>query len=107
MVSCDAVAVDAALDAGKTAEALELYRGPLLEGFHVSDAAPEFGRWVDDERARLARRYAESVEKTATALEAAGAFAGAVTWLRRRGAPDPVRARVTGRATRAPPACAL
>ena len=101
IVSCDAVAFDAALDAGKTAEALELYRGPLLEGFHVSDAAPEFGRWVDDERARLARRYAESVEKTATALEAAGDFAGAVTWLRRLAAQDPFSSRVTVRLMRA------
>ena len=101
IVSCDAVALEAALDAGKTAEALELYRGTLLEGFHVSDAAPEFGRWVDDERARLARRYAEAVEQTATTREAAGDFAGAVTWLRRLAAQDPFSSRVTVRLMRA------
>src|SRR5207247_3927586 len=67
MVWCDAIAFEAALDAGKAAEALELYRGALLEGFHVSDAAPEFGRWLDDERARLSRRHAQAVEETATA----------------------------------------
>jgi TolB-like protein/DNA-binding SARP family transcriptional activator len=98
---CDAVAFEAALDAGKTAEALELYRGPLLEGFHVSDAAPEFGRWLDDERARLARRYAEALEAMASAREAAGDFAGAVTWLRRLAAHDPFSSRVTVRLMRA------
>ncbi|TMG41495.1 MAG: hypothetical protein E6H90_15485, partial [Chloroflexi bacterium] len=101
IVSCDAVAFDAALDAGKTAEALELYRGPLLEGFHVSDAAPEFGRWLDDERARLARRYAEAVEAMAAAREVARDFAGAVTWLRRLAAQDPFSSRVTVRLMRA------
>jgi len=101
IVSCDAVAFEVALDVGKTAEALELYRGTLLEGFHVSDAAPEFGRWVDDERARLARRYAEAVEQTANALEAAGDFVGAVTWLRRLAAQDAFSSRVTVRLMRA------
>jgi len=101
IVSCDAVAFEAALDAGKSAEALELYRGPLLEGFHVSDAAPEFGRWLDDERARLARRYAAAVEQMANAREAAGDFAGAVTWLRRLAAQDPFSSRVTIRLMRA------
>ena len=100
ILSCDAVAFEAALDAGKTAEALELYHGPLLEGFHVSDAAPEFGRWLDDERARLARRYAQAVEETATAREAARDFAGAVTWLRRLAAQDPFSSRVTLRLMR-------
>ena len=95
IVSCDAVAFEAALDVGKAAEALELYRGPLLEGFHVSDAAPEFGRWLDDERARLARRYAQAVEEMATARERAGDFTGAVTWLRRLAAQDPFSSRVT------------
>jgi TolB-like protein/DNA-binding SARP family transcriptional activator/Flp pilus assembly protein TadD len=101
IVSCDAIAFEAALDAGKTAEALELYRGPLLEGFHVSDAAPEFGRWLDDARARLARRYAQAVEEVATAREAAGDFAGAVLWLRRLAAQDPFSSRVTIRLMRA------
>ena len=101
ILSCDAVAFETGLDAGKTAEALELYRGPLLEGFHVSDAAPEFGRWLDDERARLARRYAQAVEETASAREAAGDFAGVVAWLRRLAAQDPFSSRVTVRLMRA------
>jgi DNA-binding SARP family transcriptional activator/TolB-like protein/Tfp pilus assembly protein PilF len=101
LVWCDAIAFEAALDAGRTAEALELYRGPLLEGFHVSDAAPEFDRWLDDERTRLSHRYAQAVEATATELEAAGDFAGAVTWYRRLAAHDPFSSRVTLRLMRA------
>ena len=36
-------------------EALELYRGPFLPGFFVADA-PEFERWMEEERARLRAR---------------------------------------------------
>ncbi len=49
---CDAAAFGEALERGDAAGALALYRGPFLEGFHVSDA-PEFERWVDRERRRL------------------------------------------------------
>ena len=53
---CDAVAFEAALDAGKVAEALALYRGDLLDGFFISDA-PEFERWLETERERLRLHY--------------------------------------------------
>ena len=36
MVWCDAVAFEQLLDGGKEEEALALYRGELLEGFHLS-----------------------------------------------------------------------
>jgi DNA-binding SARP family transcriptional activator/TolB-like protein len=50
---CDAWAFEAALAAGRPADALTLYGGELLAGFHLSDAAPEFGYWLDSERQRL------------------------------------------------------
>ncbi|MFL5546384.1 MAG: cyclase, partial [Gemmatimonadales bacterium] len=50
---CDAAIFEEALDGGRFTEALDLYRGDLLEGFHVADA-PEFGQWLENERARLA-----------------------------------------------------
>ena len=37
-VWCDAVAFEAALDGGRPDEAMALYRGELLEGFHLDDA---------------------------------------------------------------------
>lgn len=71
-VWCDALEFELRLDAGQTADALALYRGPFLEGFHVSDAAPELERWLDAERERLARRYAQALEQMAAQLDAAG-----------------------------------
>ena len=45
-VWCDAVSFEDAIEAGRFAEAIELYRGDLLEGFHIANA-PDFERWVD------------------------------------------------------------
>jgi len=44
--------------------ALELYRGGFLEGVHVSEA-PEFERWVDQEREHLRRRATEAAQTLA------------------------------------------
>ncbi|HEX7104950.1 MAG TPA: BTAD domain-containing putative transcriptional regulator, partial [Acidothermaceae bacterium] len=49
---CDVRAFEAAFDAALPEDALALYRGDLLDGFHISDA-PDFERWLDNERARL------------------------------------------------------
>lgn len=98
---CDAVAFEEALDAGRLADALELYRGDLLEGFHVTDVAPELERWVEAERDRLARRYAAALEQAANEREAAGDFAGAASWWRRLAARDPYGSRIALRLMRA------
>ncbi len=47
---CDVVEFSAAADDGRLDRALELYRGELLPGFHLSGCA-DFERWLDDERA--------------------------------------------------------
>src|SRR5438105_487172 len=51
-LACDAVRFDDAAVAGRLEEALALYRGDLLAGFHVADVAA-LEEWVDRERARL------------------------------------------------------
>jgi DNA-binding SARP family transcriptional activator len=56
-VWCDAIAFDEALDARRYVDAVELYRGELLAGFHVAGAAPDFAAWLDTMRATYARRY--------------------------------------------------
>ncbi|HEU5183423.1 MAG TPA: BTAD domain-containing putative transcriptional regulator [Gemmatimonadaceae bacterium] len=99
-VWCDAVAFEEALDAGRLAEALELYRGDLLEGLHVP-GAPEFDRWLDAERARLASRYLKAAETFAQDRETAGNVEGAVTWWRRLATRDPYSSRVALRLMRA------
>jgi serine/threonine-protein kinase len=81
-VWCDAVAFEEALDSGRTAEALDLYRGDLLTAFHVSDA-PEFERWADLERERLRRRAANAALDLAREEEARGGTLRAPRWLRR------------------------
>src|SRR4051812_36942747 len=77
VVWCDAVAFEDALDAGRRAEALELYRGELLQGFHVSDAA-ELDRWIESERARLADRHLRALTAAAGECETTGDLQGAV-----------------------------
>lgn len=94
-VWCDALAFEEALDSGRLNDAVELYRGDLLEAFHIADTSVEFERWLDGERQRLARRFAGAVEQVAGEREAAGDFAGAVLWWRRLAARDPYSSRVT------------
>lgn len=66
---CDAVAFGQALDIGRYQEALELYRGDLLEGF-FSDTSAAHEEWLERERthlragaARAARLIAEQHER--------------------------------------------
>ena len=56
--------------------ALELFTGPLLDGFHLPDGA-EFEHWLDAERARLdqpevdvaVRRALQAVDLTGDAVD--------------------------------------
>jgi TolB-like protein/Tfp pilus assembly protein PilF len=97
---CDAVAFEEALDRDRPTEALDLYRGNLLEGFHVVDA-PEFEQWLETERARLGTRYAQALETLAQERETAGDHAGAVRLWRRLASRDPYSSRLALRLMRA------
>jgi TolB-like protein/DNA-binding SARP family transcriptional activator/Flp pilus assembly protein TadD len=79
--------------AGRHAEAAGLYGGPLLDGLHL-DGAPEFERWLDGERTRLAREYAESLHDLATAAERAAAWDEAAGWWTRAAEHDPLNSGV-------------
>ena len=83
-VWCDAAAFEAALDAGRPADAMALYRGDLLDGFFISDA-PEFERWLDGERARLRQRACEGAWALAEAEAAEGDVLDAERWASRAG----------------------
>jgi hypothetical protein len=67
---CDACAFEAALDAGRPADALELWRGEFLPGLHVPGG--EFDRWVDGTRDRLARRAMEAADRLRLRAEEQG-----------------------------------
>jgi hypothetical protein len=45
-------AFEAALGDGRLADAVGAYRGPFLDGFHVSESV-ELAHWIDDQRSRL------------------------------------------------------
>jgi DNA-binding SARP family transcriptional activator/tetratricopeptide (TPR) repeat protein len=79
---CDAVAFDEALGSSDLARALELYRGELLEGFHVS-GAPGFQDWLDRERRRLRDAAARAAWTLADAAERTGNDEEAGRWGRR------------------------
>lgn len=93
VIESDAQAFDAALARDDLAGAVALYAGPFLDGFHLSDA-PEFERWVDDERARCSARHATALERLAVADEARGDHAAAVARWRRLAALEPLNGRV-------------
>src|SRR3989454_10934793 len=54
-LGCDVREFETALEAGRAEQGLELYRGGLLHGLHVS-GGPEFGRWLGEEGERPRRR---------------------------------------------------
>jgi serine/threonine-protein kinase len=89
VLTSDVHEFEQALACGRRADAVHAYAGPLLDGFHVDDA-PEFERWLDGERVRLAREYAEALEHLATAAEAVGDWHEALGWWGRAVEHDPL-----------------
>lgn len=80
---CDATALDRALASGDFDGALALYRGTLLEGLHVADAAPEFSEWLDREREQMRRRAGAAARSLATRAETEDRLSEAARWARR------------------------
>ena len=104
VIASDVARFEGLADAGELAEAAALYRGPFLDGFFIADA-PEFERWVERERDRLARRFAGCLEQLATRHESAGEWASAAEEWCRLAAHDPYNSRVALRTMRALDAC--
>lgn len=93
VVHSDVIAFEEALASGDPERAVALYAGPFLDGFFLSDA-PEFERWIDRERERLADAYAKALDTLAEAAEGRGDFMGAVAWWKARAAHDLYDSRV-------------
>ena len=94
-VQVDVRAFEAALETGSHEEAVALYAGPFMDGFHI-DSVP-FSQWLDGERDRLRRLYWRALESLAEAATAAGDARRAVDWWRRRAAEEPLSGRVAVR----------
>ena len=89
VVSSEVAEFQGALARGDLEGAVEVYRGPFLDGFYLSDA-PEFERWLDAERARLERSYSSALERLAQSAAAAQDHATAARWWRKLAETDPV-----------------
>jgi len=94
VVTTDVEAVEAALGSGDLVQAVRGYRGAFMEGFHVS-GAPDFERWLDGMRARLAATHCAALEELVRKCLRAGEVTDAAAWAQRLAAADPFH---TGRA---------
>lgn len=79
---CDAVELAAAAAAGRMLQAVNLYRGELLPGFHLPDCA-EFDRWLDEERTVARESAAAAAWGLARALENDSKYTDAGHWARK------------------------
>ncbi|HEY7237069.1 MAG TPA: BTAD domain-containing putative transcriptional regulator, partial [Gemmatimonadaceae bacterium] len=92
-LSSDVAELDRHVLGKDDAAAVALYGGPFLDGFHLR-AGPEFERWQEEQRARLAKTYARALERLAAAAEARGDLLDAVGSRRRLAATDPLNTRL-------------
>ena len=71
-LSCDVFRFEKCLEEGENEEAINLYKGELLEGLHIPGASVEFDQWLERERVRYREKYAEALEKLAVKAEKRG-----------------------------------
>jgi TolB-like protein/DNA-binding SARP family transcriptional activator len=81
-VWCDAILLEARLEQRRFEEALDLFRGPLLQGLHVSDSIG-FERWHQSEAWRLERHARDAAMSLAETAEGDRNPIAAVRWLER------------------------
>ncbi len=81
-VECDAVQFESLLDRDKREQALKLYRGEFLHGFHVAGSA-EFTRWLDLRRSHLSQRAAKAAWDLSAEAETQQDFPAAAFWGKR------------------------
>jgi DNA-binding SARP family transcriptional activator len=93
VITSDIGEFEDALKGGLLERAVELYKGPFLDGIYLHDA-PEFERWADRERERLASRFRTALGGLARAAAMSGDTAAAVAWWRRLAVADPLSASI-------------
>jgi DNA-binding SARP family transcriptional activator len=82
-----------ALERGDLELAARVYEGPFLDDFHLAEA-PDFGRWLDEERARFTREYVGALRTLARPAERRGDCLKAVEWWRRLAQVDRLSSQV-------------
>jgi serine/threonine-protein kinase len=93
VLTTDLAEYSAALEAGDFPRAVAAYTGPFLDGFYLSDA-PDFERWVEEERTRLAERHSAALESLARDAAARGDVVAAAGRWRQLAQAEPLNARV-------------
>ena len=83
VVSCDVTRFEAAVADGRFSDALDLYGGDFVHGFHASDTASELDEWVEEERRRLRAMAGTAAWTLASRDESVGHRPGALYWARR------------------------
>jgi len=100
LLGCDATAFTALCGSEHLEAALELYKGPFLDGFFVTDAAREFEQWMLEERARYRTQATQVALRLAETAEQAANLKQAVDWARRAAAISPGEEVVAARLIR-------
>ena len=90
-IDSDIQRFEAALQGGSPERAVAFYVGPFLDGFYLT-GTEEFERWVEEQRARLAKRTSDALESLAQGAATRGDVGAAVTWWRRHTQLDPLSA---------------
>lgn len=86
VLACDIAVLRDAVSAGRYDEAIDLYRGELLEGFHVTNVGEGFDRWLARERSSaLALALRAFDARVAQYQQAGDAAAAAVCAVRATG----------------------
>jgi DNA-binding SARP family transcriptional activator/TolB-like protein len=92
--TCDLWEFQAALDRGDLEHAVELYGGAFLEGFALPEL-PEFTRWIEEERARVAHLYSDALEAAAARASREGRHREAIERWQALARIDPLSSRPT------------
>ena len=74
-------------------QAVQFFRGPLLDGIQV-DQAPGYMEWLDHTRSELSRTHARCLEGMAARCEKTGEWHAALEWWNRMMASDRLNVRV-------------
>ncbi|MGH7499361.1 MAG: BTAD domain-containing putative transcriptional regulator, partial [Gemmatimonadales bacterium] len=91
VIESDVQEFERAVARGAWSEAVVLYRGPLLDGFYLSDEG--FEEWAETERSRLAGEHAAALHRLAREADAGRHHTEAIAWWSRLAALDPLSER--------------
>lgn len=89
-----------ALSAGKWEVVNTLASGVFLDGFYLA-GAPEFERWVEEERSRLQSSITRAIEQLASTADPSGEHPRALRWWTRLTELEPLNARYAAARMRA------